>query len=185
MTSFDYLHAKRPQSLWQMLERLIPQECIAPWFGVTAALVVVACAWAIQAHRLDRALRAEAAYETRYESAERQVRIANRAAARRIAIDRMGLRLQAIAGSGYGEARRLAEIANNIPQHAWITTIARRRSGYYVEGGADNLSRVGALLAALMHARYVREPMLVSVTSAGSGSGDFRVKYGLRLETAQ
>jgi hypothetical protein len=182
MTSFDYLHARRRQSFRQTIERIVPPGLLLPCLGTIAAFSVVVCAWAVQAHRLHRALRAEAAYEMRYEQTDRQVRAASRAVAKERSMERLDKRLQLITGSGYAEARRLAEIANDVPRHAWITTIARRQDGYDVEGGTKSLTSVGALIAALLRARYLRNPLLVNVTRAGMAAGGSSIKYDLRLE---
>jgi len=185
MISFDFVRSARPDWLRVLLEIRVPQRQYSALAGVLASLTIVAGAWAIEHHRVAQARSMEAAYQRRFDVSERSLqktKIFYNQVQALIALDR---RVRRIVTSGDADARRLAEIANNLPEHAWLTSISRDQSGVALEGRAQNLGVIGGVLHGLMRAQDFRNPVLTSAQAVSEHSHERIIKYAVHVEAAQ
>lgn len=78
-----------------------------------------------------------------------------------IALDR---EVRTITASGTRDARRLTKIAAAIPEHAWLTSIARIDDRLIIEGRARDLTAVAAVIRNLSRAPGLTDPELKTVS---------------------
>jgi hypothetical protein len=182
MIGFDYLHAARPALLRRVMELRIPARVHNPLIALAGAILVVTGAWGIEAYRLQRALQLEARYRQRFEESRLEVartRIMYGRLERLVALDR---RINRIVRSGDDDARRLAEIANRLPERAWLTSISHDSTGIALEGRAEDLTVVSRTVGALAKSRVLRNPTLVDASSGGNDGGEDFIRYQVHLD---
>lgn len=182
MTSFDFLRSARPDWLQRVLEIRVPQRLHSALIGLLASLTVIGGAWAIEQHRLAGARAIEAEYRVRFEVSERVLlttKVFYDQVQALIALDR---RVRGIVASGDADARRIAEIANNLPDHAWLTSISRDPSGISLEGRAENLGVLSGVMRGLMRARNLHNPTLTSAQLISDRSSENLIKYAMHIE---
>lgn len=75
-----------------------------------------------------------------------------------LAFDR---RLRAIRTSGSRVSLRLADIANRVPEHAWLTTLSRTSSGIAIAGKSTGFPVVGTTMEGLMKSATLSAPTLI------------------------
>ena len=182
MISFDYLHSARPELLRRLLEIRIPVRLHGPLWAICGALVFVLGAWSIEAYRLNASLSIEATYQRKYEISRRDLARTNVYYDHIRNLVRLDKRVRAITASGDDDARRLAEIANSMPQQAWLTAISRDDTGITLDGNAQDLTALSRTVQGLAHARDLRNPTLVSAARASNTTTDETIKYTLHVE---
>jgi hypothetical protein len=184
LVRFDYLHSARPVLLQRILEIRIPERVHGALFAVGASAAVIAGAYGIEAYRLREALNVQTVYQQRYDDAQRLVKGANVYYDRVRAIVALDRRVRDIAASGDADARMLAEIANRLPRHAWLTGISHDGSGIALQGHAKDLSVLSSVMRGLMQTKALRSPALVSASSEkGQRQGD-GLKYEIHVDGA-
>jgi Tfp pilus assembly protein PilN len=181
---FDYLHSARPLFVTRLLETRIPERLQSAVFALTGAVCIVGGAWAIDAYRLTQALRIEAVYQQRFEVTQAQLRRTNVYYDRVRTLVDLDKQVRHIAESGDADARMLAEIANDLPEHAWLTGISHDDTGLALEGRAKNLQVVSNVLSGLMHARHLHSPQLVSAAEEEAHGQDRGMKYEIHVDGA-
>ncbi len=182
MISFNYLRSARPEWLRRSVEIHVPERLHAPLFGVLSAIAVIGGAWGIENYRLSAAQGIELSYRQKFEISDRALRktkIYYHQVETLVALD---LRVRSIVASGDSDARCLAEIANSLPEHTWLTSISRDESGISLEGGARNLRLVGNVLRGLIHAHDLRNPTLMSARVISERPNANIVKYVLHVD---
>jgi Tfp pilus assembly protein PilN len=185
MSSFDYLHSAHPDWLRRLVDIRIPERLYAPLLGLLTACVAIAGAWGIEKQRLLQAQHIEAAYRSRFEISERAVRKTRIYYDRVTALVSLDRQIRTIVDSGNTDARRLAEIANNLPPHAWLTQIVRdERGGVSLEGRAKDLAVVAGVLRSLMRAPELRNPTLSSAQTIRVSAHETVVKYVMHVDGA-
>lgn len=182
MISFDFMHSARPDWLRGLIEIRVPHRLYNALSGVAAALAIVAGAWTIEHHRFSDARAMEAAYQRRFDSSERALQKTKIFYDQVQALTALDRHVRRIVASGDADARRLAEIANNLPEHAWLTSISRDQNGVALEGRAQNLGVISGVLHGLMRARTLRNPILTSAQAVAEPTHEGIIKYAVRLE---
>ncbi|MGZ3499198.1 MAG: PilN domain-containing protein [Vulcanimicrobiaceae bacterium] len=184
MTAFDYLHAPRPAVVRKMLEARVPERLHNPLLALGLAIAVVVGAWGIESYRLQSAVRLEERYQQRFDQSRRELartKVFYSRLQRLVALDKQ---IAAIVRSGDDDARRLAEIANRLPERAWLTSISRDATGISLEGRAENLRVVSRTMGALAQSRVLRNPVLLDASSSGRG-GDQLFHYQVHVDGAK
>lgn len=181
---FDYLHSPRPLVLIRLFEIRIPERFQGALFALMGAAAVIAGSWCIEAYRLREALKIEAVYSERHVRAVRAVqgtRLYYDRVRAQVDLDRF---VRRIAASGDADARTLAEVANKLPRHAWLTGISHDGTGLALEGRAENFAVLGGVLQGLMHARHLQSPTLVTAAAEEEQGQDAGVKYRIHVDGA-
>lgn len=181
---FDYLHASRPLLLQRLLDIRIPDRFQAVLFAVTGGALAIAGACGIEAHRLHQALTIESVYRQRCDE-ERAALSQQRVYYERVqTLVQLDKRVRTIRRSGATDARILAEIANNLPEHAWLMGISHSGTGLVLDGRARNLEVLSAVIHGLMRAKDLGNPSLVS-TALDGGTDRDTMRYEIRLNESR
>lgn len=179
---FDYLHSARPLFLQRILELRIPERFHTPLFALLGSVVIVAGAWGIESVRLREALKVQSVYELQYDGAQRRLKDSNLYYERVEKLVDLDRHVRRIAISGDTDARVLAEIANQLPQHAWLTGISHDTTGLALAGRAKDLQVLSAVMRGLMHAKDLRSPMLESAQFDKEPGSDGAMKYSIHVD---
>ncbi len=162
---FDYLRSARPALVQGLLDIRIPERYQSVLLALAGAVIVIAGACAIEAYRLREALRIQAVYQQRYDATQSELERLNVYYDRVRSAVELDKRVRRIAESGDNDARTLAEIANRLPRHAWLMGISHDASGLNLQGHAENLSVLSAVMRGLLQARRLHRPTLISAQS--------------------
>lgn len=181
---FDYLHSARPWLLQRMFEIRIPERYHNALFAVAGSVIVIAGAWSIDSYRLRQALQVESVYQQRYDETDRALKETNLYYARVRALVDLDRRVRSIASSGDADARTLAEIANRLPAHAWLTGISHDATGLALDGRAKDLAVLSGVMQGLMHAKHLRSPTLVSAALDKVRGRASTMKYEIHIDGA-
>ena len=180
--SFDYLRSARPELLRRLLEIRIPTRIHGALWATCGALVFVLGAWGIEAFRLNASLDIEATYQHEYEISRRELAKTNVYYSRIRSMIALDKRVRDITASGDEDAIRLAEIANSMPQHTWLTAISRDDTGITLDGNAQDLAALSRTVQRLARARELRNPTLVTASRDASATPGGTIKYTLHVE---
>jgi hypothetical protein len=184
MICFDFTRSAPPTFVRKLLEFRVPVRYHAGLITLSMTILGLAGAWSIESYRLHDTLAVQFVYQQRYNLSQRALRQAHvyeERVKRIVALDR---RIRTIRRSGYAEASRLAEIANNLPSHAWLTTIAYDGDAISIEGQAKDLRALSDVVRGLTHAKHFREPSLVNAAVSTDPRENGLVKYIVRVESA-
>lgn len=181
--SFDFSRSAPPEFLRRILEFRIPERYHAALIALTGVALTMAGAWTIESHRLHQTLQLQAVYERRYDSSVRALARTNVFETRVKRLSALAARIRTIRASGYTDARRLAEIANHLPQHAWLTSIAYDGDAVSLEGRARDLGVLSAVIRGLARAPHLREPVLSSATVVSDPPEKGTIRYVLRVQS--
>lgn len=181
---FDYLHSARPLFVRRILEIRVSERFHSALFALVGAAVVIAGAWGIDVFRLKQALSVEAVYQERHDETERALQRTNIYYDRVKALVDLDRRVRKIAASGDADARTLAEIANRLPAHAWLTGISHDATGLALDGRAKDLGVLSGVMHGLMHAKHLRSPILVSASLDKERGQDTAMKYEIHIDGA-
>jgi hypothetical protein len=182
---FDYLHSARPMLVTRMFELRVPARLHNAFYAVAGAVIVVAGAWGIEAYRLREALKVQTVYQQRSDEIREQLRATNLYYDRVRAVASLDRRVRRIAASGDEDARTLAEIANRLPAHAWLTSISRDESGLSLQGHAKNLEILGNVIRGLMQAQRLRHPRLMNALADKEQGREVGIKYEIHVDEAE
>lgn len=182
LTAFNYLRPSRPLLLARVAALRIPVQLHAASFALGAALLTVWIAGEIERFRLVQAQRIEAVYRRHLEIADGAVKRTHIYAERVAALVALDEHVHIIQASGEATARRLADIANQLPAHAWLTSMSQDGTAIDLEGVAQSMRVVGSVMSALAHTGSVRDPLLTSASAAAETPGGRRMKYALTAE---
>ena len=179
---FDYLHAAKPKLLQRISEVRVPERFHMALLVLIGSAAVLGGACAIDAYRLREALRLQSAYQHRYDRAELALKRSKVYYDRVRALLAVDAKVHEIASSGDSDALMLAEIANRLPEHAWLTGIARDPGGFSLAGHARDLAVVGQVMRGLMRAKHVANPLLVSTALVKDRDPHSTVTYEIHVE---
>lgn len=179
---FDYLHSQRSLYVARILEFRIPDRLLGGFFALVAAVAVVGGSWGIQAYRLREALQLENVYNARHMQAARELQRMNVYYDRVRALAELDGAIRRIAASGDADARTLAQVANHMPRHAWLTGISHDGTGLALEGHAKDLEVLSSVLQGLMHVRDLNEPTLVTAAAEREEDRAAGVKYRIHVD---
>lgn len=181
---FDYVHSARPVFLQTLLEVRVPERLHNALLALIGAVVVIGGAWGIDAYRLREALRVESVYQQRYDDSARRLQQTHVYYDRVKALVDLDRRVRSIAASGDADARVLAEIANRLPAHAWLTGISHDGTGMALDGRAKDLGVLSGVMHGLMQARHLHSPTLVSAVLDKVHGHDAAMKYEIHIDGA-
>lgn len=179
---FDYLHAEKPKIVQRLAQTRIPERFHTALLALAGAAAVVAGACAIDACRLAEALHMQAAYQERYDRAQLALTRSKVYYERVRALVAADLKMREIASSGDTDALMLAEIANRLPEHAWLTGIRHDSSGLSLVGRARDFSAVGQVMRGLMRSRHVANPLLIGTAIERERDPKSIVTYEIHVE---
>lgn len=179
---FDYLHSPRSLYVARVLEFRIPERLLGGFFALVGALAVLAGAWGIQAYRLREALQLESVYSERHMQAARELQRTSVYYDRVRALVDLDRSVRRIAASGDADARTLAQVANHMPRHSWLTGISHDGTGLALEGHAKNFDVLSGVLQGLMHVRDLNEPTLVTASAEREEDQAAGLKYRIHVD---
>ncbi len=154
--------------------------------ALAAAAAAVAGVWAIESSRLNEAVRTEAAFQQRYDTSVQALKRRNLYGDRVRALIDLDREVRRIAESGDVDAKTLADIANRLPRHAWLTEISNDgNGGLSLRGGAATLGALGDVVHGLMQSRALKNPTLVKAALEKVDGHNGAVAYEVRVERTQ
>jgi len=181
VSSFDYLHGERANPLARILDYRLPARMHGACLALAGASFFVLCAWMVEVYRLHDALGSQAALQARLDAttaAVERTKLYYDRVVRIVAIDRQ---VREIVQSGDRRARELAQIANGIPPHAWLTSIAADGTGVELDGSARDLSTLALAFRSFSGTGSVGAPSLIRTESQRVPGRAPLVKYSMRL----
>jgi Tfp pilus assembly protein PilN len=181
MISFDYLHAPRPDWVSRVLHVRIPPRLQGALIALMTASITVGGAWSIEHYRLLDARRAESGYRDSFLRSEHAVQQTKLLYSRVRTLINIDEQVRQIVASGNRSARTLADVANILPRHTWLTSIVPDDNGMVLEGRAQNLARVSVLLGRLAKAGKNADPVLLNAELVPDPLGHSKIKYVIRL----
>lgn len=182
MTSFNFLRSSRPEWICRVLDFRVPDRFHAALMALGAAAGSVGGAWIIDNHRLNAARRIETEYRQRFDRSAQALHSTNLYFADVQRLAALDARVREIELSGELDARRLAAIAASFPQHTWITNISRDSTGISLDGQADNLRIVSAVLRNLMREKIIRDPILVDAHTTSVQNTRDIIQYTIHVD---
>jgi hypothetical protein len=182
---FDYLHAPRPLLFTQLCALCVPPRLQAPFAALAAAVMIVGGAWGIDAYRLLYTLHVEEAYRQRYEQTQQALKRANLYYDRVRRIVELDRAVRDIAASGDANARMLAELARDLPPHAWLTGISNEGNGLALQGRAKDLSVVSGVMQGLLRSKRLHDPVLISAALNEAQQRDTTMTYEIQVDGAR
>ena len=182
MTRFDYLRDAPPVFIERLHPSRLAEELRTPLAALATTAIVILVWWGIETMQIAQA-RTELAMQRARAIASRtdlaQARVQRAHLADLIALDK---RIREIRRSGTTLARRLADIANHIPDRAWLTSISRADQGVEIEGNAIGLDGLSETLASLMSSSTAASPALVRAARSDRPSMQDVISFELRAE---
>lgn len=185
MTSFNYLRSAHPDWLVRVLEFRIPERTQPALMALVAAAFVVGGAWLLDEHRLTEAHRIESAYREKFMTSRRALEKMNLYYAQVQTLVALDKRVQDIAASGQADAQRLADVANVLPQRAWLTEIAHDSGGMTINGRAENLRVLSDVLRSLIRTRGIRNPTLAQAHAVGTPNLKTLIEYTIHADAVR
>ncbi len=167
-----------------MLALRVPQRLHAATAALGAALAILGGACAIETYRLADARHVESTYQHRCQQSERALQRTRVYYARVQALAALDRRVEEIVVSGNVDARLIADIADQLPTHAWLISILHDQSGITIEGRARDLSVVADVIRALMRCRSLRDPTLTGVQASSDAAAQDALKYVMHAEVS-
>lgn len=184
MTKFDFLHDAPPAFVERLRPSRISEHLRTPLAALATSIFVVAAWWLVQHLQLQQAAK-ELANERARAIASRADLALTRV--RRAHVDDLAVldnHIREIRRSGAVTSSMLADIANHVPQHAWLSAIAQSDGGFEIDGDALGLDELSRTLASLMSSRAASNPTLVRAareTRGQEGIVSFHVHAGSAL----
>jgi Fimbrial assembly protein (PilN) len=183
MISFDFSHSARPEALRRIVEFRVPQHYYAVLLAIAGAIVTIGGAWLIESYRLHQTRDLQAVYQQRYDESVRALKRANVYESRVKRLVALAAKIRSIRSSGYADARRLAEIADNLPPHAWLTSIAYDGDAVSLEGRTKDLAVLSSVIRGLSRAPHLQHPLLSSAAVVSDPGQKHTIRYVLRVES--
>ena len=161
MTRFDFTRDAVPDVVDRLRSMRVPEELHGGAYAIAAACLFLLGAFFIEDHRLGLAEQAETAAQIRLDQSRNDLA---KTRLQRLHVDALldlDQRLRDIRLSGTVVAARLADIANHVPEHAWLTSISRTAEGTSISGRVSSLGVLSETVADLMSSKTVASPSLV------------------------
>ncbi|MGB6986447.1 MAG: PilN domain-containing protein [Candidatus Aquilonibacter sp.] len=158
---FNYLRDSAPEAFEYLRPSRIPEQMRTPLAALVTVTLVVAVWWAIEQVLLSQA-RAELQAQTFRLAASKaalaELKVRKTEVKDLLIVD---ARLREIRRSGAALSSSLADIANHVPDRAWLTSIARINDGIEIDGEADGLDGLSDTVADLMSSSAAASPNLI------------------------
>ena len=178
---FNYLRDASPEAFEYLRPSRIPEALRTPLAALLTALIVVGVWWAIEQLLLSQAQR-ELALQTWRLSASKtalaELKLRKTHLDELLTID---ARLREIRRSGASVSKRLADIANHIPQSAWLTSIAQASDGLEIDGRVEGLDGLSATVADLMSSSTSSAPDLVRANKEERDTSGGVIAFAVRV----
>lgn len=172
------MESERPVFLRRMREFTIPPRLRAGAFAVGAATGIAAAAWAIESYRLADAELVASRYHAQYEQSALAVAQAKLVFTNVAQLEQSADRVRRIQISGARTAKTVAQIGNNIPARAWVTSESVDERGIILSGKASDFHTLSREISQAN--RYSAE---LRRASRGRRSADaWPVDYELHLQ---
>lgn len=158
---FNYLHDSVPDTIDRLRSMRIPEYLQWPAWTCATVLVAIGAASLILQVENATAQTELANAQTRLVQSKRDlanVRLQHTHVEELLALD---TRLREIHLSGSTLSVKLADIANHVPSHAWLTALSRTATGISISGRAQGLSVLSDTFADLMSSKTVESPTLI------------------------
>jgi Tfp pilus assembly protein PilN len=181
MTRFNFLREHRPQALEALRPGRIPQAIRTPLAAVVTAVIVVAVWFAIERLALSRAQDELQRQKLRLARTQVELRALKLRRERVDVILALDERLRAIRRSGAVNAHALADVADHIPQQAWLTSISHVDTGLEIDGRAIGFDGVSTTLGDLTHSTTASAPALVHASKEGLHDRNAVVAFTMRV----
>lgn len=174
MTSFNYLRSSR-----RRFGACLPERAQSGVCALIAALLVVAGICTIEQLRLQQAVRTESLHRHQYLRKRRAAEAANLRSAKILREIALVKRLREIQSSGSIEARRLVQIAADLPPHAWLSSVSHDAASTSLEGRAKDVATVAAMVRGLSRQPALRLPAieLSTVSSRKKTLVEYTLRY--------
>jgi Tfp pilus assembly protein PilN len=163
---FDYLHDPVLPQLEYLQGLRIPPRLYAPLITLCITCIAALSTVFIEQRRVDDAANVEARSQAQYNQLRARLarfQLTSAQTTDLIALDR---RLQDIRESGYRQARLLADIAIQLPERSWLTSVAPHLLGTEIVGRTFDLETVGNVIQRLSGTQ-LGEARLQRVTANG------------------
>jgi Tfp pilus assembly protein PilN len=183
MNRFSFLRDAPPVFIERLHPSRLPDELRTPLAALVTTAIVLVIWWGIESAQIAQA-RVELATQEARALASRadlaQTRVQRNRLVGLIALDR---RVREIRRSGAVLSADLADIANHVPDRAWLTSIVQAGRTLVIDGNAIGLDGLSDTLAGLMSSRKAGMPALVramrSERPTMHGTISFQVRSGL------
>ncbi len=151
---------------------------------IAACACITLCSgtWAVERVRLHQALALQASYQVRFDLSKRELEARSVSFQRMLDVIAIDREIRHIADSGRTDARRITEVANAIPEHAWLTSVIRTADHMQIEGRARDLSAVSRVMRNLSNERGLANPALKTAALMDERAGR-QIRYELDVET--
>jgi Tfp pilus assembly protein PilN len=177
---FDFLRDAPPLFVERLRPSRLPAELRTPLAAFATTVVVILAWWAIETAQIAQA-RAELVTERARVAASRtdlaQAQVRRSRLVDLISLDR---RIRDIRRSGAALSGNLADIANHLPDRAWLTSIAQDDRGLEIDGNAVGLDGLSDTLAGLMSSRSAATPSLVRASRSDQPAMHDVISFQLR-----
>lgn len=184
MMQFDYLHESQPEHIERLRTWKAPVELHAPLCALLTIVFVIVCAGGIETLRLRAAHEAEAHALLRAQTARSQLAAANLLRVRVDAMLQLDRRLREIRLSGADASRQLADIADHVPPHAWLTSLSQQKGIVDLNGKVANFTTLSQALADLMKSGEVHAPTLVRAATDDRAPDRSALSFEVRAQDA-
>lgn len=161
MTKFDFLHDAPPAFVERLRPSRIPEHLRTPLAALATSIFVVAVWWLVQNLQLQQAAKELAVEKARAIASRADLALTRVRRAHVEDLAALDNRVRAIRRSGAVASSMLADIANHVPQHAWLSAITQADGGFEIDGNAGGLDDLSRTLASLMSSRAASSPTLV------------------------
>lgn len=179
---FDYLRESMPESLDRIRMWRAPAHLHAPLRALVTVAIVIAGAAGIEAGRASSAHAAETNALLRAQAARTQLAAANLLRVRVDAMLQLDGRLRGIRLSGARASQRLADIADHVPQHAWLTSLSAQKGTVDLNGKVANFTTLSQALADLMNSGEVQAPTLIRAAADDRMPGQSALSFEVRAQ---
>lgn len=181
MMRFDYAHDMAPEFVDRVRALHVRGEARGPLMALATVIFVGLCAFGIESWRVGDARTQERVQQVRFDESRarlEQMKIASREVSDLLLLDR---RLRDVRLSGTALSVRLADIANHVPERAWLTSLGRTPSGVAINGRAETLDSLSATVASLMMSKTVASPNLIKAETERHTGGPPLVKFEISV----
>jgi len=181
MMRFDYLHDGVPDAIDRLRNVRVSNEVKRALVACVVALLFASGTFGIERLRVAQAASIDAQAYARLTATRRELAATNLERIRIETLLDLDRRLRAIHRSGALLARRIVDIANHVPTHVWLTTIARTPSGITIDGRAEGLRAVSETIAAFTGGSTIASPSLVRANADAPSSSRALLAFELTL----
>lgn len=183
MTGFNYLHDAQPEVLDHIQRFRLPKYLTTPVYVAATAACVIVAVTALLHLRCAAAQSDVESAQARFDTSKAALSQAKLARTDVEALLKLDGRLREIRSSGTALAVRLANIANHVPKHAWLSSIANAPNGYEVDGEAEGLAGLGDTIDGFIASRAVTHPRLVHAAIEDRSHGVGILAFEVQLDS--